>query len=121
MQRRARAVSLIGIFVMASAFAACGSSTGKPLTSSSKNAFVLSEFTITPPTTPLHAGRVAIRAANVGGETHELVIVRADSVSALPMKSDGSVNEAKLSNGERVGKIANVAPGSQKTKVFDLK
>jgi hypothetical protein len=106
---------------MASALAACGSSTGKPLASESKNAFVLSEFTIRPPTTPLHAGRISIRADNVGGEPHELVIVRADSVSALPMKSDGSVNEAKLSKSELVAKITSVAPNSQKTRVFDLK
>lgn len=119
--KRAWVVVFTGILVATGLLTACGSSNDTPRASSSKDAFVLSEFKITAPTAPLHAGRITIRADNVGGESHELTIVRADSARALPMRSDGSVNEAKLPAGERLGKIANVAPGSQKTKIFDLK
>ena len=120
-RRRASAFATIGI--LAAVLAACGSSskTVSPSSApSSDNTFVLSEFTIVPPTNTLHAGSVSITAENVGGEVHELVIVRAASAAALPMKPDGSVDEDKISASNKVGEIQQVAARSHQTKTFDL-
>lgn len=121
--QRAFVLSTAGIVGMALAFAACGGSTSassSPSSSSSNNMFVLSEFTIVPPANALHAGNVSITADNVGGEVHELVIVRAASAEALPMKADGSVDEDKIAAADKVGEIDKVAARSQQTKTFDL-
>ena len=81
---------------------------------------MLSEFTIVPPATELRAGKLSLTANNVGGEMHELVIVRADSVSAIPLQSNGSVNEAKIGKVDKLGEIKEVSSGSRRTKTFEL-
>jgi hypothetical protein len=68
----------------------------------------------------MQAGNVSITADNVGGEVHELVIVRADSLSAIPVKSDGTVNEARIPPSDEVISIDNVGPGSKKTAEINL-
>lgn len=116
MRTRTALVGLVGVVF---AFSACGGSSNSS-SSSSANTFKLSEFKIVPPTNELHSGSVKIVADNVGGEVHELVLVRAKGADALPMKSDGSVDEDKIVSADKVGEIAGVAPGSQKSKTFDL-
>ncbi len=81
---------------------------------------MLSEFTIVPPTNALHAGSVPITADNVGGEVHELVIVRAATADALPKKADGSVDEDKIAAADKVGEIDKVAARSQQSQTLDL-
>ena len=71
-----RTVSPVAIIGTALVFAACGSGKNARPSSSSENTFGLGEFSIIPPTNTLHAGRVTITADNLGGEVHELVIVR---------------------------------------------
>ncbi|MEO6715417.1 MAG: hypothetical protein ABIM89_18605 [Mycobacteriales bacterium] len=51
-----------------------------------------------------------------GSETHELVFVRLKDPSALPTKSDGSVDEEKISEGDKAGEIADVRAGKSATK-----
>jgi hypothetical protein len=106
--------------VALSLVAACSGSRSSPRSSASgdNNTFVLSEFTIIPPANTLRSGRVTITADNVGGEVHELVIVRADSASALPMQPDGSVDEDKIAPADKVGEIADIAGGSHTRKSF---
>lgn len=119
--RRTTALAIVG--VLAVVLAACGSSTKTGASSSgssSDNTFVLSEFTIVAPTNTLHAGSVSFTANNVGGEVHELVIVRAASAAALPMKPDGSVNEDKIAAADKIGEIQQIAARSSQTKTFQL-
>jgi hypothetical protein len=121
-RRRPPAVATLGILA-AVVLAACGSSSkaGSPSSApSSDNTFVLSEFTIVPPTNTLHAGSVSITADNVGGEVHELVIVRAPSAAALPMKPDGSVDEDTITAADKVGEIEEISARSHQAKTFDL-
>ncbi len=114
-------MAITGTVVAALVFAACGSGkSSSPTSASSKNTFVLSEFTIIPPTNALHSGRVTITANNVGGEVHELVLVRGASADALPRKSDGSVDEDKISEDDKAGEIEDVAGRSHQSKAFDL-
>ena len=107
---------------LGSAVAACGSggtgSQGTP--TPSPTAFVLQQWSITAPTTQLHAGKVLVTAVNRGSETHELVIVRADDPASLPTKSDGSVDEDKIPEASKPGEIADIKAGSTLTKTIDL-
>ena len=114
------AVALVALVGASSVLAACGGSKSASSSSPAKDTFVLSEFTIIPPTNTLHPGSVSLSANNVGREAHELVIVRADSVSALPMKSDGAVDEDKIADADKVGEIGDVAARSHKSGTFEL-
>ena len=108
---------------LGSAVAACGSGSGtasQGTPTPSPTAFVLQQWSITAPTTQLHAGKVLVTAANRGNETHELVIVRADDPASLPTKSDGSVDEDKIPEASKPGEIADIKAGSTLTKTIDL-
>jgi hypothetical protein len=112
------AVVFIGAVI---GLAACGTSKSSSSGSgSSENTFVLSEFTIIPPTNGLHAGKVLVTADNVGGEVHEIVLVRAAGVGALARKADGSVDEDKIPETDKVGEIDAVGARSHKSATFDL-
>jgi hypothetical protein len=65
------------------------------------------------------SGTVSITAGNVGGDTHELVIVRADDPDDLPV-SDGQVQEDQLPEGAFIGEIERFAPGDTCTGTFEL-
>ncbi len=119
MYRRRVVGPVVATVAMALAFGACASGkTASP--NPSQNTFGLSEFTVIAPSNTLRAGSVSITADNVGGEEHELVIVRAASVASLPTKSDGSVDEDKIAEAEKVGEIEHVAARSHKSKTFTL-
>jgi hypothetical protein len=102
--------------------AACGSDkpSGTASRASKATTFVLDEWSIVPPSTNLHAGKVAITATNNGKETHELVIVRGTDAASLPKKADGSVNEDKIPESKKAGEITDLAAGKSKTKTLDL-
>ena len=120
MRKRFSAVVVVGISAVALALSGCGSSKNDSSSPAAENTFVLSEFTVIPPSNKLHPGPVTLTVKNVGGEEHELVIVRAASVNALPRKSDDSVDEDKLAESDKVGEIEAVGARSTKTKSFDL-
>ena len=102
------------------ALAACGgggsSATSPPLKT---GRFRLDEWSITADRSTLHSGRQKITATNTGHMTHELVIVAASDVAAIPTKADGSADEARL-DAVKVGEIADVAAGTSQTHVFNL-
>ena len=52
---------------------------------------------------------------NHGAETHELVVVRADSAADLPMKADGSVDEDQIPAADKVGESGDVPAGQTVT------
>ena len=125
-----RSKYLLPIAAATLVLAACGGSSNgsqaSPSTTpqaadSSKTAtFVLDEWSIAPPKGNLAAGKVDINATNNGSETHELVIVRAEDASSLPVKTDGSVDEDKIPESKKAGEIADLAPGKSATKSLDL-
>ena len=101
--------------------AGCGDNTTTDGSSeASADSFVLTEWSVNAPTNPVHAGSVNVTAANRGHETHELVIVHASNAAALPTKSDGSVDEDKIPESDKVGEIADIPAGKTLTKAFDL-
>jgi hypothetical protein len=117
------ALAIVGMAALPFALGACGSSSKNGTASTAgagENTFGLSEFTIAPPTGALHSGPVTLTANNVGGEAHELVIVRAPSFDSLPTKPDGAVDEDKIAESDKMGEIEDVAAQSQKSNSFDL-
>lgn len=126
--RLTRTKLLLPVAAAALILSACGSSSDATKTTpsttsaagSSKATFVLDEWSVVPPKGDVAAGKVAVTATNNGKETHELVIVRAEDASALPLKADGSVDEDKIPESKKAGEIADLTAGKSATKTLDL-
>jgi uncharacterized cupredoxin-like copper-binding protein len=117
-------VLLAGV-VAAMALSACSSSTSttspaSPTSTAGGVSVQLKEFSITPSTTSVPAGQVTFNAENVGGATHEMVIIRTDDApDALPTEKDGTANEdAKGLTG--VDEVEDIAPGASKSLTVNL-
>jgi uncharacterized membrane protein YgcG len=115
--------TLLLIVVLGSAAAACGTGDGtasQATSTASPTAFVLQEWSITAPSAQIRAGNIVVTAINRGNETHELVIVRAADAASLPIKSDGSVDEDKISEAAKPGEIADIKAGTTISKTIEL-
>jgi hypothetical protein len=88
--------------------------------SATDRTFVLNEFTIKLGSQSLSSGKVLLTANNIGNEEHELVIVRASAVTDLPTKADGSVDEDKIAETDKVGEIEHVMSHQTKSSTFQL-
>lgn len=133
---RVRPLLAIGVFALGVplVLAGCGSDkvaappppSSKSLTSSvagtsaTDRTFVLNEFTIKLGSQSLSSGKVLLTANNAGNEEHELVLVRAPAVSDLPTKADGSVDEDKIAETDKVGEIEHVKTHQTKSSTFQL-
>ena len=80
----------------------------------------LLEYEIVPEPASAAAGNVTFNARNVGGEEHELVIIKTDLAEGeLPTSADGSVNE----DGEGIeviGEVEDIAAGDEQSASFEL-
>ena len=111
---------LFTAFVALSA-ASCGNSaTPTKATPIGAGTFVLTEWKITAPAEPIHAGTLTMTVANKGHEPHELVVVRMTDPANLPLKADGSVDEDRIAESDIIGEIEKIAAGKSGTKSFDL-
>ena len=79
---------------------------------------VLSEWIVQPDQASVAAGDVDIVADNVGGETHELVIVRGDDPTTLPTDENGTVIEAELDERDFIGEIEEFPAQQQREQTF---
>lgn len=86
----------------------------------SQPTFVLSEFKIRLDGT-IPSGQVEVKIDNQGGEKHEVVIVAAKDAEALPKKADGSVDEDKIPEADKVGESGDVPARTSITKSFTFK
>jgi hypothetical protein len=74
----------------------------------------------------VQSGKVTLTVSNVGSITHELVMVRAASASALPRvkkageRSVGAVDEEAIAEADTMGETGDVPAGTTVTKTFDL-
>jgi len=80
----------------------------------------LGEWVVDPSPASVSAGEVTLKADNEGAETHELVIVRADSAASLPVDENGKVLEDDLPEGAFIGEIEEFAAGTSAEGTFDL-
>jgi hypothetical protein len=86
----------------------------------------LQEFSIAVHPGLVQSGNVTLTVANTGSITHELVIVRAASASALPRvkkageRSVGAVNEEVIAEADKMGETGDVPARTTVTKTLDL-
>jgi uncharacterized cupredoxin-like copper-binding protein len=87
----------------------------------------LQEYTMTPHAAVLKAGDVRLSVNNVGSVTHELVLVKEPSISALPIvqtatpdRAVGDVNEEAIPESAKMGETGDVKPGKTVVKTFHL-
>jgi uncharacterized cupredoxin-like copper-binding protein len=80
----------------------------------------LSEYKMVPSTKTVSAGRIRVKANNVGGATHEFVIFGVKDPKTLPLKSDGSIDEEAVPESEKFGELE-VEALKTASKTFDLK
>ena len=78
------------------------------------------EFAVEPDPISVDAGSLEFVAKNQGGDVHELVIVKGDDPALLPVDEDGAVIEGDLPEGDFIGEIALVSPGTEESASFDL-
>ena len=106
----------IAALAMGTGLAACSDDDGPDVTAK------MTEFTVTPDPDRVGAGSITIKADNVGGETHELVLVKADSASDLPTDKDGAVDEEAFASAgvEAMGEVEDVEKGTSKDLTADL-
>jgi plastocyanin len=89
----------------------------------------LQEFTINPlPSAEAKAGKVQMKITNTGSLTHEMVLVRAASVTALPKvttaggeRKVGAVDEEAIAERDKMGETGDVKAGKTVTKTFKLR
>ena len=81
---------------------------------------VLTDGGVIPDPPSADAGSMEFVAQNVGGDLHNLVIVRGDNPAALPVDEDGAVIEAALPEGDLIGRIDAVDAGTEESALFDL-
>lgn len=118
---RFRPCLIVAVAAMcAVALAGCGNDKSTAKSAPTGPTFALSEFVLKLNQPTLPAGKFTITADNVGGEEHELVLVRAAAISDLPTKADGSVDEDKIDEADKVGEIDHVAKRSRKSAKFTL-
>lgn len=80
----------------------------------------LTEFTVSPDPESAPAGSITFNASNIGGEDHELVIIKTDlAPDALPTADDGSVDEAGAGI-EVIDEIEEFAAGGEESLTLDL-
>jgi uncharacterized cupredoxin-like copper-binding protein len=78
------------------------------------------QFAVEPDPLSVDAGSLEFVAKNQGGDLHELVIVKGDDPALLPVDEYGAVIEGDLPEGDFIGEIALVGPGTEESASFDL-
>jgi len=114
-------IFLVGALVLFTV-AACGSDQTRSGTTgtasgNSQATFVLTEFKINLEGS-IPAGQVTIEVDNQGGEKHELVIVSAKDAASLPTKADGSVDEDKIPEQDKLGETGDIDARTSTEKTF---
>lgn len=102
---RRGAIAILGALAFVVPVAACSSSeSGKPVS------ITLKDYSITANPTSVAAGKVTFTVTNEGEFVHEMLVVKADSPSSLPLKADGSIDEDALGEANIAGEASDINP-----------
>ena len=112
--RQHSVATVAGVAALLLTAAGCGSS------SSQTTKVTQSEWVFTADPATAKAGKVTISAKNLGGFEHEVVLVRAADPKELPTKADGTIDEEKITEAQKVGEVEHIAPNSSKKNTFTL-
>jgi uncharacterized cupredoxin-like copper-binding protein len=113
---RARRVAVVGVAMVGGGvlWAGCSSDSNKSVDVNPQ------EYSIKPSDGNAKPGGVEFAVNNVGGTTHEFVVVRASDAASLPTKADGSVDEDKIDEADKLGEIEDIEVKGNESKTFDL-
>jgi hypothetical protein len=78
------------------------------------------EWQVAPAQNSIRTGTVNFIVTNEGAETHELLVVKADSVDQLPVDADGAFDEAAYGADKVMGEVEDISPTTQKNFALDL-
>ena len=81
----------------------------------------LTEYTIAVTAPSVKAGKVTISASNVGGGKHEVVLLAASDLKGFATRDDGSLDEDKIAEAQKMGEVGEIEIGKSGSKSFDLK
>jgi uncharacterized cupredoxin-like copper-binding protein len=81
---------------------------------------VISEFTVEPDPDSVGAGEVTFVVDNQGGETHEFLVVDADSADDLPVDDDGAFDEAAFGEDKVLDEVEDIESGDTAELTLDL-
>jgi uncharacterized cupredoxin-like copper-binding protein len=81
---------------------------------------VLSEFIVQPDPESVDSGEVTFAIDNQGGETHEFLVVEADSAEDLPVDDDGAFDEAAFGEENVLDEVEDVESGDEAELTLDL-
>jgi uncharacterized cupredoxin-like copper-binding protein len=107
--------ALVAAATMLGGLAACSDDGGNSVN------VALSEFEVNPDPIEMDAGEIEFVGDNIGGETHEMVVVKAANAADLPTDADGAVVEDELAEGAVIGEIEDIEAQSSKKVKLNLK
>jgi uncharacterized cupredoxin-like copper-binding protein len=81
---------------------------------------VLSEFVVEPEQESVGSGEITFVAENEGGETHEFLVVEADSADDLPVDDDGAFDEAAFGEDNVLDEVEDIESGDTAELTLDL-
>jgi hypothetical protein len=117
-QQRKGLTAMVGLVAVGLAITACGGDDDDDAGGDTIDV-VVSEWAIEAPATAT-AGMVTINASNEGGETHEIVVVRADSSGGFVQDETGKVDEEGFAEGDFIGEITEFEAGTSSSGTFEL-
>jgi hypothetical protein len=93
---------------------------GDSATAASSVEVTLEEWKVIPRMSETAAGNVAFKLRNAGQESHEMMVVRADSVESLPVDRDGAFDEEAVAPGSVIGEVESFPAGESCEGTFNL-
>ena len=104
---RRSAITVLAAMALVIPAAACSSSksSGTPVN------VTLKDYSVTASPDSVAAGKITFKVTNNGSFVHEMLVVKANSPSALPLNKDGTVNEDAIPAADRPGEASDIDPG----------
>jgi uncharacterized cupredoxin-like copper-binding protein len=121
--RRATVSVPVAVAVLWALVAACGDDDGGEAGADDGGQevnVVVSEFTVEPDPESVDAGEVTFVVDNQGGETHEFLVVDADSADDLPVDDDGAFDEAAFGEDKVLDEVEDIESGDTAELTLDL-
>ena len=115
MGTRITAAGVAIALLLPAALAGCGDDDG-----GTEVNVLLSEWIVEPDDSAVDAGEITFVADNQGGETHELVVVRADAIADLPTDENGAFDEEAFGEDNILGEAEDVESGTEQELTLDL-
>ena len=113
--RRGTVSVAVAVAVLWALVAGCGDDDG-----GEEVTVVLSEFVVEPEQESADSGEITFAIDNEGGDTHEFLVVEADSADDLPVDDDGAFDEAAFGEDNVLDEVEDIEAGDTAELTLDL-